>query len=62
MPELPPGFEVKEKPFKCAVCNHTATKWYCEVCDEFAIDCGCRDHRSQENHRANMDARRRPFF
>ncbi len=62
MPELLPGFDCDKDPKQtCAVCNKTVSRWYCEVCDEWAFDCGCNDHRSEEEHRQIMAARRRPF-
>ena len=62
MPELPPGYDhLEREKYDCPVCKRRVTKWYCEACDEFAIDCGCRNHRDEQEHKDTMAARRRSF-
>lgn len=60
MPELPPGYDHLEyEKFQCPVCKKNEIKWYCEVCDEFAIDCECHSHRDEKDHQDMMKARQR---
>lgn len=52
MPELPPGYDhLANETRDCFICRQPIIKWYCKCCDEFAIDCGCRNHRKTEDHK-----------
>lgn len=62
MPELPIGYEhIEREKYECNACKQNIIKWYCEACDEFAFDCGCRSHRREQDRKDIMEARRRSF-